>query len=78
MEEDVNEFELCTRFLDPLLCALFDDPDNGVCFRWTNGTTIEAKMQSDLSKQRPDLCITKSCDVKWDTVPGYGEVKSAA
>ncbi|CEG75434.1 hypothetical protein RMATCC62417_10473 [Rhizopus microsporus] len=32
MEEVVNESEIYARFLDPLLCGLFDDPDNGVYF----------------------------------------------
>lgn len=32
--ETVKENELCTRYLDPLLCGLFDGPDAGVFFRW--------------------------------------------
>jgi hypothetical protein len=32
--ETIKENELCTRYLDPLLCGLFDDPDSGIFFRW--------------------------------------------
>ncbi|KAG1443313.1 hypothetical protein G6F56_010717 [Rhizopus delemar] len=27
MDEDANETELCSRFTDPFLTGLFDDPD---------------------------------------------------
>ncbi|KAL7317067.1 hypothetical protein PS15m_003469 [Mucor circinelloides] len=30
IEEDMNESELCSRFVDPFLSGLFDDPDAGV------------------------------------------------
>ncbi|ORE12325.1 hypothetical protein BCV71DRAFT_282018 [Rhizopus microsporus] len=74
MEENINEFELCTRFLDPFLSALFDDPDNGIYLRWTNETTLESKAKSDLSRDRPDICITESCGGKWNVNRGYGEL----
>jgi hypothetical protein len=32
--ETIKENELCTRYIDPLLCGLFDDPDSGKFFRW--------------------------------------------
>ncbi|ORE06892.1 hypothetical protein BCV72DRAFT_256114 [Rhizopus microsporus var. microsporus] len=64
IEEDVNESEPCTRFVDPFLSGLFDDPDNEV-------------IHPDFSNRRPDLCITKSCGVKWDASCGFGEVKPA-
>lgn len=77
MEENINEFELCTCFLDPFLSALFDDPDNGIYLRWTNETTLESKAKSDLSRDRPDICITESYGGKWNVNRGYGEVKPA-
>ncbi|ORX62007.1 hypothetical protein DM01DRAFT_1361059 [Hesseltinella vesiculosa] len=77
IEEDANESELCARFADPFLAGLFDDPDNGVYLRWTNETTLEAKTVADASTYRPDLTITKSCGVKWESTHGYGEAKSA-
>lgn len=77
IEEDLNESELCTRFVDPFLSGLFDDLDNGMYLRWTNETTFEARIRPDLSNQRPDLCITKSCGVKWDTSCDFGEAKPA-
>ncbi|KAG0165887.1 hypothetical protein DFQ29_001289, partial [Apophysomyces sp. BC1021] len=78
MEEDVNETELCMRFVDPFLTGLFDDPDNGMYFRWTNETTMEAKQNNGCIDRRPDLCITKSCGVKWGADCGYGEAKPSA
>ncbi|KAI9020956.1 hypothetical protein CLU79DRAFT_703594 [Phycomyces nitens] len=78
LEEDVNETELCMRFVDPFLIGLFEDPDNGVYLRWTNETTMETKQNNGCIDRRPDLCITKSCGVKWDTDCGYGEAKPAS
>ncbi|KAI8642047.1 hypothetical protein BD408DRAFT_443868 [Parasitella parasitica] len=51
--------ELCSRFVDPLLSGLFDDPDQGIFLRWTNETTLEAKIEQSLLSWRPDLCITR-------------------
>ncbi|ORX56360.1 hypothetical protein DM01DRAFT_1273500, partial [Hesseltinella vesiculosa] len=70
MEENVNEMELCSRFIDPFLARLFDDLDNGIYLRWLDETTLEAK-------ESPDLSVTKSCDVKWATTLAYGEAKSS-
>ncbi|CEP19972.1 hypothetical protein [Parasitella parasitica] len=48
MEEDANESELITRFVDPFLCGLFDDPEGGVFIRWTNDITVEAQKKRNL------------------------------
>ncbi|KAI8576499.1 hypothetical protein K450DRAFT_201942 [Umbelopsis ramanniana AG] len=77
LEEDFGEAELCTRFVDPFLCGLFDSPDHNVYLRWTNESTLEAKSANG-SNERPDICITKSLGVRWTTNLGYGEAKSAA
>lgn len=73
----MNESELCTRFADPFLFGLFGDPANGVYLLWTNEITLEARKHPNFSNQRPDLCITKSCGVRWDTSCGFGEAKPA-
>lgn len=44
LAEDSNEMELCYRFVDPFLSGLFDDPDQNIFLRWTNETTLEAKL----------------------------------
>lgn len=75
IEEDVNESELNTRFVDPFLCGLFDDPEEGVFLRWTNDITVEARKNETLWTRRPDLTITSLKGVKWSTSHGYGEVK---
>jgi hypothetical protein len=75
IEENVNESELNTRFVDPFLCGLFDDPEEGVFLRWTNDITVEARKNETLWTRRPDLTITSLKGVKWSTSHGYGEVK---
>ena len=39
---------------------------------------MEAKQSNGCIDCRPDLCITKSCGVKWGTDCGYGEAKPVA
>ncbi|KAI7850080.1 hypothetical protein BDC45DRAFT_551191 [Circinella umbellata] len=77
MDEDFNETELCSRFIDLFLNGLFDDPDEGICLRWTNDATLEAKACPDFTTKRPDLCITKCYGVKWQSSLAYGEAKAA-
>ncbi|KAI9006738.1 hypothetical protein CLU79DRAFT_779276 [Phycomyces nitens] len=78
IREDVNEAELCSRFIEPFLSGLFDDPDQGYYLRWTNTRPLEAKtISADTAVERPDLCITKSLDHKWHHDSGFGEAKTA-
>ncbi|KAI8342799.1 hypothetical protein BC941DRAFT_492803 [Chlamydoabsidia padenii] len=74
VDEDLNSNELCMRFVNPFLTGLFDDPDNDMYLRWANETTMETKQNNGC----PDLCIIKSCGVKWTAGCGYGETKPAA
>ncbi|ORE00731.1 hypothetical protein BCV72DRAFT_300249 [Rhizopus microsporus var. microsporus] len=76
LDEDINETELCSRFVEPFLAGLFDDPAKGIYLRWTNERTLEAKA-NESSQSRPDLCITKCCGVNWTTSLAYGEAKPA-
>ncbi|KAI9488877.1 hypothetical protein BDB00DRAFT_884674 [Zychaea mexicana] len=76
IEENVNEMELRSRFIDPFLAGLFDDPDNSIYLRWLDETTLEAKAK-EASSSRPDLSVTKSLGIKWATTLAYGEAKSA-
>ncbi|GAA5811663.1 hypothetical protein MFLAVUS_005104 [Mucor flavus] len=59
LAEDSNEMELCSRFVDPFLSGLFDDPDRNIFLRWTNETTSEAENEQSLLIWRHDLCITR-------------------
>ncbi|KAG0738500.1 hypothetical protein G6F62_008885 [Rhizopus arrhizus] len=66
IREDVNEAELCARFIEPFLSGLFDDPDQGYYLRLTNARALEAKKKpADTTVKRPDLCITKSLGRRW-------------
>ncbi|CAO3691106.1 unnamed protein product [Umbelopsis ramanniana] len=76
--EDVKELELSTRYVDPFLSGLFDDPDEGIYFRWSNELTLEAGQQEDLSTKRPDICISRLHGTTWESNHAYGEVKPAA
>lgn len=76
--EDTNEYELSTRYIDPFLCGLFDDPDEGIYLCWINETTLEAQKHEDLSMNHPDLCLSSLHGVKWKATHGYGEAKSAS
>ncbi|KAG1461383.1 hypothetical protein G6F46_005863 [Rhizopus delemar] len=76
--EDANEFELSTRYVDPFLSGLFDDPDEGIYLWWTNELTLEARQHEDLSTKRPDICISRLHGMTWASNHGYGEAKSAA
>lgn len=76
LEEDMNEIELCSRFVDLFLTGFFDDPDNGVYLRWTDEATLKAKVDNP-SRLRSDMWVTKSCGVKWTSSLAYGEAKPA-
>lgn len=34
--EEIQEFELCTRYLQPFFQPLFDSGDDKILFKWTN------------------------------------------
>ncbi|ORX49050.1 hypothetical protein DM01DRAFT_353849 [Hesseltinella vesiculosa] len=77
MKEDVNEAELCMRCIDPFLTSIIDDPDEGMFLRWTSETTVEARKSNGGIDSRPDLCVTKTCGVRWGADCGQGEAKPA-
>lgn len=77
LAEDSNEMEFCSRFVDPFLSGLFDDPDQNIFLRYSNETTLEAKNEQSLLNWRPDLCITRLQGVKWSSSLGFGEAKPA-
>lgn len=77
IQEEVKELELCSRFVDPFLCELFDDPDDGTFFRWTNELTVESKKNQSLLNWRPDIAITRLQGVRWRYNLGFGEAKPA-
>ncbi|KAL7335695.1 hypothetical protein PS15p_201130 [Mucor circinelloides] len=77
LAEESNEMELCSRYVDPFLCGIFDEPDEGVFVRWTNETTLEAKKQQSLLSWRPDICITSLQGIKWKANIGFGKAKPA-
>lgn len=79
ISDNANESELGSRYIDPFLCGLFDDPDHGMFLRWTNEITLEARKSDGLAiRNRPDICITSLCGSRFSINHGFGEVKSAA
>ncbi|KAI7867764.1 uncharacterized protein EV154DRAFT_395674, partial [Mucor mucedo] len=51
--EKIKEFELCTRYLQPLFPPLFDSGDDNIIFKRTNTNGLD----DNLIKSRPDGCI---------------------
>ncbi|KAI9265173.1 hypothetical protein BDA99DRAFT_436760, partial [Phascolomyces articulosus] len=77
LKDEVQEFELCQRFIDPILSGLFDDPEHNILFRWTSVMNEEAKNGSGMiSKRRPDSVVTKLDGRFFGPTLGYVEVKS--
>lgn len=76
LKEDLTVCELCSRFIDPFLSGLFDNPNQGIYLRWTNESTLEVKQLSN--NTRPDLTITETAGLKWARSIGYREPKPAA
>ncbi|KAI8388449.1 uncharacterized protein BYT42DRAFT_492348 [Radiomyces spectabilis] len=71
IREDFGEAELCSRFVDPFLSGLFDNPDDDVYLRWTN-------VFNGKTNEQPAICITRFCGANWEMNVGYGEVQCAA
>ncbi|GAA5795596.1 hypothetical protein HPULCUR_000957 [Helicostylum pulchrum] len=74
----INEFELCSRYLQAALQPMFDDSSEHVVFRWTNTICSEYK-ETDLKllKKRPDGCITVTEENNREKNVGFTEVKPA-
>ncbi|CAO3647145.1 unnamed protein product [Mucor hiemalis] len=51
LSEEIKEQELSTRFVEPLLAGLFDDPDNNVLLRFTGLITAEAKKKLEFNEK---------------------------
>ena len=49
VNDHIKEMELSTRYANPFLRGLFDDPGQGVFLKWTNKVTLEARQQEDLT-----------------------------
>ncbi|SAL98399.1 hypothetical protein [Absidia glauca] len=47
LQETTNENELTSRYIDLLLCGLFDDQENGFYLLWTNEATLDARKHDD-------------------------------
>ncbi|SAM08097.1 hypothetical protein [Absidia glauca] len=71
--EDIKEHELCTRYLDPVLCGYFDNPSESA-----DHLNLESKKSALVSKRRPDSCLTRLNGVKYGTTLACGEVKCAS
>ncbi|KAG1452263.1 hypothetical protein G6F56_007864 [Rhizopus delemar] len=66
-----GECELFTMYFDPILCALFSDPDKNVLLRWSNVTSDESR------EIRPDAIISEIYQRDFGPSCGYGEAKLA-
>lgn len=58
--EEIQEFELCTRYLQLFFQPLFDSGDDKVLFKWTNTIGLKNNGNNILTKSRPDGCVKDS------------------
>ncbi|KAI9357484.1 hypothetical protein BD770DRAFT_410800 [Pilaira anomala] len=70
-KQSLGEYELFSMYFDPLLSALFSDPDKNVLLRWSNLTCDES------ADKRPDAIISKIQQREFGQSLGFGEVKLA-
>ncbi|KAG1043466.1 hypothetical protein G6F43_011646 [Rhizopus delemar] len=70
-ELKLSECELFTMCFNPILPALFSDPDKNAFLRWSNVISDES------GKIRPDATISKICQRDFGPSRGYGEAKLA-
>ncbi|KAI9006705.1 hypothetical protein CLU79DRAFT_879219, partial [Phycomyces nitens] len=77
---EIREQELCTRYLNPALQPLLDDPENNVYFQWTGTTNYDAKLlpKGTISTGRPDAMISCFEGVQYKMTIGFAEVKSVS
>ncbi|KAI9259505.1 hypothetical protein BDA99DRAFT_582763, partial [Phascolomyces articulosus] len=79
LKSEIKEVELCYCFIDPILSALFDDPENGILFRCTtNQEYKESSAKRSISSQRPDSCVSELDGLYFGSSLGYVEVKPAS
>ncbi|PHZ17988.1 uncharacterized protein RHIMIDRAFT_255240 [Rhizopus microsporus ATCC 52813] len=64
-----------TRFVEPFLCGLFDDPSQGIFFRWLDERTMEVKKKDTLTNMRLGITITCARGVHWAVSSAYGVAK---
>ncbi|RCH84332.1 hypothetical protein CU097_004409 [Rhizopus azygosporus] len=67
-KKNVEESELCTRYLQPLFQKLFDSSNGDFLFKWTNTLPL---IDDSNDKKRPDGLVEND-----DKVIGYFEVKA--
>ncbi|PHZ07422.1 uncharacterized protein RHIMIDRAFT_242629 [Rhizopus microsporus ATCC 52813] len=80
LTKTINREQAETNFKSLSLKLLTQIREDVECLDYQATTRINRRryrIHPDFSNRRPDLCITKSCGVKWDASCGFGEVKPA-
>ncbi|CAG8618245.1 6558_t:CDS:10, partial [Diversispora eburnea] len=76
LKSSIGEVELCTTYIDPILCPLFMDPDRGIFLRWSNKETAESKARKPIGRaKQPDAIINEIDQLSWSLSKGHGEAK---
>ncbi|RIA81814.1 hypothetical protein C1645_836340 [Glomus cerebriforme] len=74
--KSIGEVELCTTYIDPILCPPFIDPDRGVFLRWSNKQAEESKARKQIGRaKQPDAIINEIDQLSWGLSKGHGEAK---
>lgn len=71
------EQELITRYLEPVLSSLLDDPAEDAFFRWTATINEECRSANAIAirKKRSDSCISYLDECSWEPMQGFGAIK---
>ncbi|KAF0427121.1 hypothetical protein F8M41_006108 [Gigaspora margarita] len=76
LKSPVGEVELCTSYIDTILCPIFSDPDSDVLLRWSNKQVEESKARKYTGRaKQPDVIINEINQLSWGLSKGHGEAK---
>ncbi|CAI2192833.1 15230_t:CDS:10, partial [Funneliformis geosporum] len=76
LKSPIGEVELCTTYIDPILCPLFSNPDCGIFLRWSNKQAEESKARKQIGRaKQPDAIINEIDQLSWGLSKGHGEAK---
>ncbi|CAG8506037.1 2654_t:CDS:2, partial [Acaulospora colombiana] len=74
LKSPVGEVELCTSYIDTILCPIFSDPDSGGYRANKQAEESKARKYTSRAKQ-PDAIINEINQLSWGLSKGHGEAK---
>ncbi|KAI9482500.1 hypothetical protein BDB00DRAFT_879139 [Zychaea mexicana] len=74
LKSEIKEVELCHRYIDPILSALFDDPKCNTLTSTTNQECKDSLAKGSITSQRPDSCVSELNGLYFGSSLGYVEI----